>query len=62
MTTDDLKPGAVWVRKSDGQETTIISAESPLVFNGYVTHRAKRLTYTERWSFLRKYEPKEQGA
>lgn len=59
----DIEVGSVWVRKSDGQKTTVLSTQPATMFNGWVTHRAKRLTHTERQAFLRKYEPAvtEQG-
>lgn len=60
MTAEHLHPGAVWVRKSDGQETTIISHDPATTYNAWVVHKAKRTTHTERRNFLRKYEPKEQ--
>lgn len=53
----DIEVGSVWVRKSDGQETTILHVEPAHIYNGSVTHKAKRRTYTERTNFLRKYEP-----
>lgn len=54
-----ITPGDIWVRKSDGQETTILQAPGAWIHNGRVVHKAKRVTRTLTHDFYRKYAPKE---
>tara|TARA_B100000123_G_scaffold25877_1_gene17838 strand:- start:2360 stop:2551 length:192 start_codon:yes stop_codon:yes gene_type:complete len=56
VTDIDIKPGQVWRRKSDGVETTVISADVSGAPWPQVRHQAKRLIDSDRSQFLRKYE------
>lgn len=50
------KPGQIWRRLSDGQETTVIAIPDRHSLRPYVSHRGKRMAYTELPNFLRKYK------
>lgn len=57
-TVRNITRGSVWVRKADGQETTVLGTPDPHSVTAYVAHQAKRTTYTQVPNFLRKYVPK----